>query len=450
MQRIFRFAVLFSLAAAPGPAQDPAAAKAALIARAKSLELATPYVPPPGDPLSHHAAGYAKIMCSAVFITGLDPDFAAANVGFFVAPLEERPKLGKPVVDRTAREVRITLKNGVTRIARYLGDQGCLTLPEGETTLHYTPKPMKKGRPPPRRRGRWATPSRTARQDSMRPRSRRPWTRPSSPPSPSPRPSSSRGRAGSWPSATARASRPRRPSRAGPWARASSRRSSAAHPAGRLPARAESAHPGVAGPGRPAERHPHRRHPAHVERPADPRSGRPRLRSPGPLPRPRLPLHGRRRFLPLRGDAPTAVAAQHGRTLPQHRPRPRELPRAPRRHETRRGLPLLPAARPLRQARHPHHGPGDGPVRELPDPGLRARLGPRLGPPRQPLPAGRRLERRAPAPRRLREVREHGRPRLASRPPPDLRRLLLDQRRPASSPSPARPTSCPAPAARRR
>jgi len=51
-------------------------------------------------------------MCSAVFITGLDPDFAAANGGFFVAPPAERAKVGKPVVDRTAREVRITLPNG--------------------------------------------------------------------------------------------------------------------------------------------------------------------------------------------------------------------------------------------------------------------------------------------------------------------------------------------------
>jgi hypothetical protein len=47
-----------------------------LIARAKSLELSTPYVPPPGDPLAHHAAGYAKVMCTAVFMTGLAPDFA--------------------------------------------------------------------------------------------------------------------------------------------------------------------------------------------------------------------------------------------------------------------------------------------------------------------------------------------------------------------------------------
>ena len=94
----------------PTPRDEPATA--ALIARAKSLELATPYVPPPGDPLSHYTAGYAKVMCSAVFITGLDPDFAAANGGFFVAPPAERAKVGKPVVDRTAREVRITLPNG--------------------------------------------------------------------------------------------------------------------------------------------------------------------------------------------------------------------------------------------------------------------------------------------------------------------------------------------------
>src|SRR6478672_9298039 len=78
---------------------DADAARAALIARAKSFELDTPYVPPPGDPLDHHAAGFAKIMCSAVFITGLDPDFAAEHVGGFTAPFAERARLGKPVVD---------------------------------------------------------------------------------------------------------------------------------------------------------------------------------------------------------------------------------------------------------------------------------------------------------------------------------------------------------------
>src|SRR5437899_12622079 len=68
---------------APAPPQAPVSSRDALIARAKSLELNTPYVPPPGDPLEHHTSGFAKIMCSAVFITGLDPDFAAENVGYF-------------------------------------------------------------------------------------------------------------------------------------------------------------------------------------------------------------------------------------------------------------------------------------------------------------------------------------------------------------------------------
>jgi hypothetical protein len=65
-----------------------------LFERAKSFELNTPYVPPPGDPMEHYASGYAKIMCSSVFITGLDPAFAAENVGYFTAPYEARAKLG--------------------------------------------------------------------------------------------------------------------------------------------------------------------------------------------------------------------------------------------------------------------------------------------------------------------------------------------------------------------
>jgi hypothetical protein len=77
-----------------------------LIARAKSFELDTPYVPPPGDPLAYHAAGYVKVMCSAVFMTGLAPDFAAENVGFFTAPYEVRSKLGRPVIDRANRAVQ--------------------------------------------------------------------------------------------------------------------------------------------------------------------------------------------------------------------------------------------------------------------------------------------------------------------------------------------------------
>ncbi len=132
------------LAAWPAVAQD---ARAALISRAKSFELDTPYVPPPGDPLSHHTAGYAKIMCSAVFITGLDPEFAAENVGYFTSPHAERAKVGKPVIDRQNKTVQIKLPNGVTRTAKYLGDQGCVTLPLGKNSVNFTPHSVKSALP---------------------------------------------------------------------------------------------------------------------------------------------------------------------------------------------------------------------------------------------------------------------------------------------------------------
>ena len=120
-----------------------------LIARAKALELDTPYVPPPGNALEHHASGYAKVMCSAVFIAGLDPDFAAENVGFFTGPYEERSKMGKPVIDRPARAVHITLPNGVKRTAQQVGDQGCVTLPLGRTAVHFKPVRVRSRLPDP-------------------------------------------------------------------------------------------------------------------------------------------------------------------------------------------------------------------------------------------------------------------------------------------------------------
>ncbi|HET8548125.1 MAG TPA: hypothetical protein VFL57_08985, partial [Bryobacteraceae bacterium] len=120
-------------------AQPGGSSKDAMIARAKSLELNTPYVPPPGDPLVHHAAGYAKVVCSAVFLSGFDPEFAAENLGYFVAPYAERRRLSKPVIDRTAKTVHIDVPNGIRRSAQYLGDQGCVTLPLGSKSVHFRP-----------------------------------------------------------------------------------------------------------------------------------------------------------------------------------------------------------------------------------------------------------------------------------------------------------------------
>ena len=136
-------------ATAPAAPVDPArAAIEKRIARAKALELPTPYEPVPGDALSHHTSGYAKTVCSAVFITGYDVDFAAEHVGYFTGPYEERAKVGKPVVDTAKKTVSITLPNGTVRTAVYTGGQGCVTYPEGKTTLDFTPKAVKPNLPP--------------------------------------------------------------------------------------------------------------------------------------------------------------------------------------------------------------------------------------------------------------------------------------------------------------
>lgn len=149
MTRSLLIPVVVILGISTAAAQDLLPTNEALIARAKSLELDTPYLPPPGDPLEHHTAGFAKIMCSAVFITGLDPEFAAENVGYFTSPYAERAKVGKPIIDRANQAVHITLPSGVRRTAKYLGSQGCVTLPIGKTTVNFKPVAVKSALPDP-------------------------------------------------------------------------------------------------------------------------------------------------------------------------------------------------------------------------------------------------------------------------------------------------------------
>src|SRR6266576_4585194 len=148
MRRALAFLIIIlGLGATLRAQSDSASRREALLARAKALELSTPYVPPPGEPLEHHTAGFAKIMCSAVFLTGLSPEFAIENVGYFTSPYRERAKVGKPVIDRVNQAVHITLPNGVTRTAKYLGNQGCLTLPVGKTSVNFTPVAVKSALP---------------------------------------------------------------------------------------------------------------------------------------------------------------------------------------------------------------------------------------------------------------------------------------------------------------
>ena len=120
------------------------AQRAAMFARAKAAEISDAWTPPPDDPLAHFTVAYAKLMCSAVFVSGMDPDFARQTMGDgnALAAVAHRAKSGVPVIDRERREVRVTTHGGLTRIARFIGDQGCVSMPADGSALAFKPKPV--------------------------------------------------------------------------------------------------------------------------------------------------------------------------------------------------------------------------------------------------------------------------------------------------------------------
>ncbi len=128
------------LAACAGERTDEASGQAdALVARAAEYELASEWNPPPGEPLEHSMAGFAKVLCSAVFITGREVAEAAENAGYFVSRPEERTIVTDTVLDLENRAVHLTLNTGVTRTAKFYDDQGCVTLPAGVDSIYFTP-----------------------------------------------------------------------------------------------------------------------------------------------------------------------------------------------------------------------------------------------------------------------------------------------------------------------
>ncbi len=110
-----------------------------IIERARKLDLGSDYDIPPGDPITHFGAGFAKVMASNVFLTGLPLDFARENVGYFTAPYEHRMHVVDVQSDSAQQSVVVQLDNGVTREARMFESQGAITLPLGEDEVFFTP-----------------------------------------------------------------------------------------------------------------------------------------------------------------------------------------------------------------------------------------------------------------------------------------------------------------------
>ena len=116
--------------------------------RGRRLDLGGEFAIPPGDPISHFGAGFAKILCSNVFLAGLDPGFAAEHNGYFTAPYEDRSHVTDIDVDVESQSVRVALDNGVTRTARICGSQGAVAIPLEADDVFFTPSVVVSALPP--------------------------------------------------------------------------------------------------------------------------------------------------------------------------------------------------------------------------------------------------------------------------------------------------------------
>lgn len=94
------------------------------------------------SPTSLGAASYAKILCSAVFVSGRDEQEARQNSAYFLMTEPDRKKPLTATVDRAAKRVRVTVAD-VTRTAAFYGDQGCVIHPADHDGVHFTPVAVK-------------------------------------------------------------------------------------------------------------------------------------------------------------------------------------------------------------------------------------------------------------------------------------------------------------------
>jgi CubicO group peptidase (beta-lactamase class C family) len=93
---------------------------------------------PPNDPDSWRTAGTAKILCSALFVSGRDSAEARDHVTtYFLGPRID--SITKLEIDRGRKLVRLTVANRITREAKLYGDQGCVIHQPGRDSVFFTP-----------------------------------------------------------------------------------------------------------------------------------------------------------------------------------------------------------------------------------------------------------------------------------------------------------------------
>src|SRR5918994_404866 len=125
-----------------GLSSAAAAAVAAALAVGAVLHASRAQPPPPiaapqGTHTENGLAGYAKILCSGVFVSGRMPEDVARGSAYFFMPRAEQ-ELVKWTIDNNTKAARASLGD-LSREARYYGDQGCIIQHPAKPGIHFTP-----------------------------------------------------------------------------------------------------------------------------------------------------------------------------------------------------------------------------------------------------------------------------------------------------------------------
>lgn len=100
---------------------------------------------------------YAKLMCSAVFISARDLPEAerdtgpliTENIGSSYSAFTEADRATTQVhIDRKRKVVTTTFRDFAPGVARFYGNQGCVILPRGVENAFFTPKKVSTRLPP--------------------------------------------------------------------------------------------------------------------------------------------------------------------------------------------------------------------------------------------------------------------------------------------------------------
>jgi len=113
----------------------------ACVALVAQQQASPSYPTPTGTPTDNGLAGFAKILCSGVFVSGREAADVARGSAYFFMPAAERDQVTY-TIDRDKKIARATFGD-LTREARLYGDQGCIIENPASPGIHFTPVAVK-------------------------------------------------------------------------------------------------------------------------------------------------------------------------------------------------------------------------------------------------------------------------------------------------------------------